>query len=507
MAQSTAGLRRLQSSMKNLRRESGFDRIAASASNASRSVSTFGKEVSGTFSSLLRMGTRLSLVFGGAGAGLLGIVGGAANAGDRAAKTASRAGVSTTAWQEMAYAASLSDVNQEQLQKNFTRLNTVTRQAAKRGTPQYDLFKSAGIDVLNASGNLKSLDDVLMNVADSVERLQRNGGDAQGLLTKIFGEEQGAKLMPLLKGGSASLREMRLEAHALGQVLAEGFTKEAEAYNDSLTKAKAGLRGIGYTFGAEFMPHVKQVVDKFTEWTKLNRTAIGETARRMAERFAKALPAIGRAALAIAKGFAKAFEVADRFATAVGGWENVFGGLAVLMGSKMVVSAYALVSAFGSLGAAFAASPIGLIIAGLAGVYALGKKIDELAYGDVKKNAPKVSSLYTGLDGGSLTSFDDAGNDWFSNREGREAKIAAARSASLAKAKEAAALAGQTAAGFARTIDERRTTTETISKQNINMTVTTQPGTHAAVSGDTRGVTLVNSYGPADLGTGGTGRF
>jgi TP901 family phage tail tape measure protein len=69
-------------------------------------------------------------------------------------------------------------------------------------------LRALGIDVRDASGNLRSMDELLPEFADKFSQY-RDGLNKTALATAIFGEEAGPRLVPLLNQGRAGLEELR----------------------------------------------------------------------------------------------------------------------------------------------------------------------------------------------------------------------------------------------------------------------------------------------------------
>lgn len=370
----TEGIRRLQTSCQALNRETGLLALGSRFSSLGKAGGSFFAETKNYFGTLLGMGAKISLLFGGVGGGLFALATSTANAGDIAAKTAQRAGVGITTWQEYAHAASLCGASNETLEKSFRKLTQNAFKAAEGGKEQVKWWKRAGINIKTTNGQIKNSDQLFMELADKVKALNEAGqqGKAIELAKALFGEEDGAKLIPMLSAGSKGMKEMREEAHKLGLVLDAESGKQAEEFNDSLTRVQGGLRGLGFIIGKEVLPFATELIKNFTNLIIANREFVQIKVKEWVNSFKNHLPKLIEDFKGIATAIGKLIHFAGKFADMVGGWGNVFLIFAAIAGAKVVMSLVALGQAFVMLGATIMATPIGWVIAGLAAVTAAG---------------------------------------------------------------------------------------------------------------------------------------
>lgn len=227
----------------------------------------------------------LSGLFGGglSVAGLGALTKSFADAGDEAAKTAQKLGLTTRQWQEMAYAASFNDVTNEQLQDSYLKLNQSLISAAKGGKTQAEAFKKLGVALRNEKGELRATDSLMMDVAEGLSNME-DGAKKSALANAIFGES-GAKLLPFLNNGRKGLKDLRIEAGKMGLVMKTEATKASEAFNDRLTKLGWQVKGLGYDIGASFLPVADDLVAMFSDLVGGSRnlisTKIGQWAQNL----------------------------------------------------------------------------------------------------------------------------------------------------------------------------------------------------------------------------------
>lgn len=367
----------LKGNLGRLSQVSGLNRLAGAVGDVRGRLANVVAESKNAISGVTGLVGKLSLAFGAAGGGALALAKATAAAGDKAAKSAQRAGVGITVWQEYAHAASLSDVSEEQLAKGFRSLQDAALKAAGGDKAKMSLLKLAGINPKNAKGEVKNAEELFLELADSVQKLQDagQGAKAVNLLTAIAGK-QGAQLMPMLAGGAKGLKELRAEAHRLGLVFGKEDAAASEAFNDSLSKAGDALKGIGYTIGKVVLPPLTKLVDKFTAWASGNREVMGTG-------FAEWVESIDIDALwgKIEGGLSTLNDLRKNISEIVdglGGWETIAKVVGALIATKLVVAVSSLASSFLSLGAAMLTTPVGWLLAAAAAIYAIYKNWDTL---------------------------------------------------------------------------------------------------------------------------------
>lgn len=178
-----------------------------------------------------------------AGTALAVAVKGAIDNADEMSKTAQKVGVTTEALSRLNYAAGLSDVTLEQLSKGLGRLTQSMSQIAQgMAGPAKMAFDALGISAMDASGHLRSSDDVLADVAERFARME-DGATKTALAIALFGRS-GADLIPMLNMGKSGLADLATEADRLGITLSTSTGRSAEAFNDSLTRLQSVFAGV-----------------------------------------------------------------------------------------------------------------------------------------------------------------------------------------------------------------------------------------------------------------------
>lgn len=186
-----------------------------------------------------------------AGTALFAIAKSTANYGDELFKTSQKVGIQVQALAGLQHAAKLADVDNRQLQIGLQALSRAMVDSAQGSGEGHEAFKRIGVSAVDASGKLKPMQDVFLEIADVFNRTTDGAGKTEAAM-KLMGKS-GADLIPLMNGGKASIQELMAEAERLGLVMSEKDAKAAEEFNDSITRLEAQAKGFSVTIGKHML--------------------------------------------------------------------------------------------------------------------------------------------------------------------------------------------------------------------------------------------------------------
>jgi len=186
----------------------------------------------------------------------------AADYGDMLAKTSQKTGITVEALSGLKLAAELSDVSIEGLAAGLAKMSRTMNDAQQGSKEAQEAIQRLGITVTDGSGKMKSMDDLLGEVADKFQ-VMPDGVEKSAMAMEIFGRA-GVQLIPLLNQGSKGLKDTRAEAEQLGIVMSGPAAKASEEFNDQITRLKTAFLGIAITIAQTLMPIMKGVFDIFT---------------------------------------------------------------------------------------------------------------------------------------------------------------------------------------------------------------------------------------------------
>jgi len=116
-----------------------------------------------------------------------------------------------------------------------------------------------GIELKNADGSMRGMDDVLDDYADAI----MNAGSEQEQLRLAFKafDSEGAALVNLFRKGSLGVQQFRDEINKLGGVIDEDAIRQSEEWNDELNKLTTVLSAELKTALSQLMPIVIELAE------------------------------------------------------------------------------------------------------------------------------------------------------------------------------------------------------------------------------------------------------
>jgi hypothetical protein len=191
----------------------------------------------------------------------------AINTQDEMGKLAQKAGQTVEEFSSMAYAANESEVGGDKLAKMFKELSKNMVEASNPLSNSAQMFRQLGVSLQDANGQALSANQIIYQLAD---RFADSADDANkvSVATKLFGDKLGQDLIPFLNQGAAGIQELQKEAEELGQTFGEDAAKNADAFNDNMTKLKSALQGVANIVATELLPTMVEMTDGFVRWVK-----------------------------------------------------------------------------------------------------------------------------------------------------------------------------------------------------------------------------------------------
>ncbi|MHB8928758.1 MAG: phage tail tape measure protein [Bacillota bacterium] len=179
-------------------------------------------------------------------------------------------GVATNELSKLAYAGEQTEVPFETITQSLRIMARTMYDASNGSKETADAYALLGVSVTDANGNLRSANDVLMDVADRFSQMT-NETQKAALAQKVFGRG-GAELVPLLNAGREGLEKYGAEAERLGAVLTPKMTKSITDAESSIDRANAAFLGAKLAIGAALAPAVEAASNLFATFVGwLNR--------------------------------------------------------------------------------------------------------------------------------------------------------------------------------------------------------------------------------------------
>ena len=211
----------------------------------------------------------ISATAGAATIAMIGIVKSAANSADALQDSATAIGVSTTALQELGYAATLSGASVETMANGLRFLSKNLVDAA--ANPSSDLgkkFKQLGINLKDSNGRLKTADVVFKELADSFVKIQ-DPAEKVNLSMALLGKS-GASLIQTLNNGSGGLNQFASDLAKTGNALTPEQIKTLAEFNDQWDIMKMTIAGFKNSIGASLAEPLGKLIKGLTAWFQIN---------------------------------------------------------------------------------------------------------------------------------------------------------------------------------------------------------------------------------------------
>lgn len=336
-----------------------------------------------------------------------------ASTGDALDKMSQSVGISAERLQEFSYAATHAGAAPEELEDALKDLGEHMAEIANgidTSSDAFTLFQKLGIEMKDAAGNMRPVEQVFLDLADAIQRNEDPALRAKMAMATMGAS--GRKLIPMLAGGSDGLKQMAAQARDLGLVMSNDAVASAATMTDHMDDMRAVIGSVGNTIGAKLAPTVIRMSDRFRDLAAANREAFSQKFASVAERLAETIEKINFEGIASA-----VLTVADyaiRAFNAVGGFNSVLYAMGAIMAGKTLMSVIALgssiismVQTFGTLvtaartaavAMAGAFGPVGLVLTAVAAIAGV-----VLANWD---------SIWPALKAGASAAADFIGNVW-----------------------------------------------------------------------------------------------
>lgn len=252
--------------------------------------------------------------------------------GDNIAHAAERAGLGVKSFQELGYAARMTGVDAEQfgrsmnfLEKNIGLVAIGATTNATKG------FKQLQIDVHDAHQNIRTLNDLLPEIANRFANIQ-SSGQKSAIAFELFGR-QGAAMIPFLNLGAKGIEELRAKSEKLNQVLSSESVEALHSASQATETLGTALKVYLASAIAEIAPQITTASYRLAELT-----AKGKETENWAKQTTPHISALGSAlwvASNVAEGAQKTWgDLAWVFNTAASAARNLWFGLQILSGAS-----------------------------------------------------------------------------------------------------------------------------------------------------------------------------
>jgi len=284
----------------------------------------FSKSIGG----IVKGFAKLTGVIVAAQAAGFGIAKSVADSNDELAKQAKRLNLSTQELQKFKFAASIGGASAEDLTSSLKNL-TNAKEDALRGKGDLEAFGQLGIDPTS----FKTSSELLLAVSDSISKIQSDSEKIR-LLDRIG---VSSNLLQTLEGGRKEIEKLGAEFEALGGISTEKQLKDAQDFNDALTKVGVVVGALKNNIGSSLIEPFKDFIDVFVEFSRKHM-------KDVISGFKKLFSVIGQVTNVIfgvlKRIFTTVLDIVDLF----GGFENVImaAGAAFLFLQRRMLLTFAI---------------------------------------------------------------------------------------------------------------------------------------------------------------------
>lgn len=268
-----------------------FNKVSSGAEKASKSFKAFGSSL---FS--------IKGIIAGVGFGLLvnklkNITLAQAELQDETIKTARAIGIEVESLTSLRRSAELGGAGVEDLDNGIRRLSRNIFDASKGTGEAVKAFDELDIKVTDSEGNLRSVDSVINDIADSFSKLE--DGTLKNAQAQLLFGRSGAKLINTLNQGSEALKEQRKEAERLGITFSRESAENAEKFNDALLDLQKTFQGTFREVANDLLPKITPLIKDLTNTIANNKDDIAKFGDNLFSAFKNSLPAIKQLGSAI----------------------------------------------------------------------------------------------------------------------------------------------------------------------------------------------------------------
>jgi len=234
--------------------------------------------------SVAKVAAGLGITMGAVTAGISAAVFNTVREIDKLAKASKAIGVPVGELSALRYAAEQNGLAFETLASGLQTLSQRIVEAAQNAKSQAaQAFEALGISVRDASGNLKSTQDVFLEIADAFSRLE-DGATKTTAATRLLGSA-GGQLISMLNEGSFSVKALTTEAERLGLVLDQQTTEAAQRLARALDNSNKSLASLEARIVTATIPVLERLAGLLQNiafgFTKLEKAPLDALQKRL----------------------------------------------------------------------------------------------------------------------------------------------------------------------------------------------------------------------------------
>lgn len=187
------------------------------------------------------------------------------------------------AWQAVAVS---SGMQAEEFSEALRDMNIELSDAATGGKDELaQLLKRVGISARDTSGNIRNANEVFLEFADAVAR-QTDPMIQYRMAILAFGEDTGAKILPVLRQGAEAFRENEEAMKAAGTAITEQQIGRLKIFRNQWNLLKQSFSSVSIGVLSELAPSFAKLAEKVREIVERIRPLLNITLEKLTQQFA-----------------------------------------------------------------------------------------------------------------------------------------------------------------------------------------------------------------------------
>lgn len=237
-------------------------KVGADLSDFSNGMKYLSKDLGTMSRNLGKMGASLTksitvpAIAAATGLGAIAIKAG--QAADELITLSNQTGISVKNLQELEYASRFVDVEVDTMAKGLARVTMAVSSANKKGEDYIELSNGMRIATKDANGELIDTEDIFYSAVDAIGALA-NETDREVAAQEIFGRSY-QDIMPLIKAGSGTLKDLAKEAKDLGIIMSDTDVNALGKFDDSMQQLQAVTVGLRNKVAIALIPALEDLV-------------------------------------------------------------------------------------------------------------------------------------------------------------------------------------------------------------------------------------------------------
>ena len=172
--------------------------------------------------------------------------------GDAMNDLSKKTGIAVSTLGQFALAAEDSGASIDSVANGMKKLSSTMLDSVNGNKQLSAIFSALGVSVKDSSGNMRSLDDVMLQVADAFAMLP-DGATKSATAVALFGKN-GVDLIPMLDEGAAGIQKY-------ASVISDEFGPKADQFNDNLNKFHANLQRLEVQILDKVLPAMNKMFE------------------------------------------------------------------------------------------------------------------------------------------------------------------------------------------------------------------------------------------------------